>query len=101
MPPHDPVSGDGSLATISLRAKGEGEGTLVLRSVLLADPDGNPIPAEVTVDRVAVVVGGSSARPCPLAGALFLTALGLGMVVRFRRVGFGGEPTFAEADKAE
>ncbi len=86
MPPHEPVSGDGPLATVTLRAKGKGEGTLALQMVLLADPNGSPIEVDVAADRVAVAVEASSARPCSPAGALLLSALGLGLLVQSRGV---------------
>jgi len=77
MPPHEPVDGEGPLATVTLRAKGEGEGMLALQTVILADSNGNPIPVEVSVDRVAVVVRSSSSVPCWPAGALLTGVLGL------------------------
>jgi hypothetical protein len=101
MPPHEPVSGGGPLATVVLRARGEGEGAVVLQTVLLADSSGNAIPTEVAVDRVAVVVGSPTARSCPPAGALFLSALGLGLIVRSKRVGSDGRPTLVQVDEAE
>lgn len=84
MPPHEPVSGDGPLATVTLRARGKGEGTLALRTILLADPNGNPIEADVVAGRVAVVVEVSSTRPCSPAGAILLGALGMALLVQSR-----------------
>ncbi|HHS98075.1 MAG TPA: hypothetical protein ENK08_09320 [Chloroflexi bacterium] len=80
MPPHEPASGNGPLASITLRARGQGEGTLVLQDVLLADPNGAPIPAEVAAGRVAIVVESAPLHSCNPAGALLLGALGMGLV---------------------
>jgi|GEM_PF-1336376 len=77
MPPHAPASGSGTLAIIRLRGVGSGRSKLSIRQVLLADPDGFPIP--VRVESAASLVTVSSGRasiprtllPC---GALILIA---------------------------
>ncbi len=84
MPPHTPATGDGVLAVITVRAKGEGEGTLVLRDVLLANSEGYPIPAEVASDVVAVTVRTAPSLPCWPGGAVLLGTLGLYLHARRR-----------------
>ncbi len=86
MPPHEPASGSGELAVITLRAAAGGETALTLREVLLADPDGYPIPVEVTSDVVAVTPGSSpSSTTCWPWGAISLSVVALGLLPRVRR----------------
>jgi hypothetical protein len=60
MPPHEPADGSGPLAVITLRLVGSGEAVLTLQDVLLADPEGYPIPVETVFDTLSVTSSASS-----------------------------------------
>jgi len=82
MPPHEPVSGDGTLAVITLRAKGDRSSTLVLREVLLANPQGHPIAAEITADIAAVSAPSPTCWP---GGVVILGLMALLLLPRERK----------------
>lgn len=65
MSPHGPVSGSGTLATITFKGKANGTANLTFTDVLLADSSGGQIPA--TAQNGTVNVGGSSPPPPPPA----------------------------------
>lgn len=86
MPPHEPVSGDGDLAIITVRAKEKGRGTVAIQSVILADPDGRPIPVEAVTEPVVLTVDGpSDLLACWPAGTLLAAAIGVGLVAGLKR----------------
>ncbi len=77
MPPHAPASGSGTLAVIRLRGVSGGRSKLSIRQVLLADPDGFPIPVQVeSAASLVTVSSGQSSVPKTLlpCGALILIA---------------------------
>jgi len=77
MPPHAPASGSGTLALICLRGVSSGKSKLSIRQVLLADPDGFPIPVQIRSAAALVTVSsGRSSIPKTLlpCGALVLIA---------------------------
>lgn len=70
------VSGSGVLARITFRALAEGEALVTIRSVLLADMQGQPIAVETTGSSVVVV-----SRPGPSPAVWALTGLIAAVVV--------------------
>ncbi|MBN1178496.1 MAG: hypothetical protein JXD18_04755 [Anaerolineae bacterium] len=86
MPPNAPANGSGRLAVITLRAVTGGEPVaLVLQDVLLADPDGLPIPILETDDVPADEAAPSTTSCLPL-GAVSLGAVALCLRSRRRQL---------------
>jgi hypothetical protein len=74
-PPHSPASGSGPLAVLTLRGLQSGETTVTIREVILANPDGYPIP--VTIEPSAATVTVSSRQILPgTCGPWALVVLG-------------------------
>ena len=63
--PREPIDGGGVLATITVKTKGEGSSRLAFTGAKLANPDGQPIPAETLDGEVVVAVGALSVQPTP------------------------------------
>ena len=81
MPPHEPVSGDGPLAVITLRGVAEGEAGLAVQSVLLANQDAQPIPVVVETAAPETTTNPPAAPSFPVAcwpwGMILLGAAGI------------------------
>lgn len=60
MPPHPPASGSGSLAVIRVKGINVGKSKLSINQVLLADPDGFPIPAQVEQGTTVITVSSNN-----------------------------------------
>lgn len=63
MPPHEPARGSGPLVVITLEGVSPGETTLTIREVLLANPEGYPIPLAQDPGPAVVIVSAASPRP--------------------------------------
>jgi len=63
--PREPVDGGGVLATITVKARGEGTSRLAFTGAKLANPDGQQIPAQTLDGEIVVAVGALSVQPTP------------------------------------
>jgi LysM repeat protein len=63
--PAPPVSGSGTLATITFRGKGAGTSAVSFTSVLLSDPSANQIPATWSNGTITVGAAPPTATPIP------------------------------------
>jgi hypothetical protein len=83
---HEPVSGSGTLATITLRGVGNEETALVIEEVLLANRDALPIPVTIEDSEAAQESAQDPSAPatCWPWGSILLGTTA-GIVVLFNR----------------
>lgn len=82
MPPHPPASGSGELAVITVRATGSRDTLLTLDDVILADPDGDPIPVEYAEGTANLTPSPSFPTTCWPLGTLLVAAAGILLLPR-------------------
>jgi len=63
MPPHDPVSGSGVLATITFRGKAAGASAVSFDEALLSDKDGGEITADIQDGTITITGEGDTPTP--------------------------------------